>query len=134
MGEQSPSQITNPQIQRKMKKFLFMMFGLALFCMTVHAADDAGMSYAPTSEQINAPDFIVPAMPVVMPVQFVNIQTAPVAIYVVSEDFITSQMASQKLYVTIETKGRKDFTPPNCGKAKHGWLNHYRNYNYNYKH
>ena len=119
-----------------MKKFLFLAFSLVMFCVTARAADDVGMSYTPTSMQINVPDLIAPVMPVVT-IQSADVQTAPVVMFVMQKCFVTSQMASQVFgCANIDRRNRKDFTPPNYGrsKVKYRGLNHYRDYSYNFKH
>lgn len=115
-----------------------MIACLAMMCIAAHAADDVGMNYAPTSEQVTITDISAPAMPImpVVMVQYADMQTAPVVMYFVHSDIITSQMASQVFMCANTETRRKSFVPPNYERSTRrcGQLNHYRNYTHNYRH
>lgn len=120
-----------------MKKFLFLALSLAFMCLTAHAKDDVGVSYTTVSAQIVQPDIIAPAMPemVVIQYQLFDLQEAPAILFECADEF-PYQMASQVfMFANIETY-RKKFMPPNNGNSSKRCrrLNHYCNYNYNYRH
>ena len=129
MGGNALPSLLKHQNKNTMKKFILFTLGFAMFCITAHATDDVGMYNIPTSEQAYVPNLTAPVMPVVI-FQNADIMT-PVVMFVMQET-ITSQMASQVLYATIETRGIKSFVPPNYGRSKmrNRQVNHYCNNNY----